>query len=419
MDLTNPEIAFAIAAVLVLTRAAGEIALERINSRHVRAHANRVPETLAATMDAPTYARTVQYTLAKSRFHVGECLFDTAVLLAVLWTGSLPWLWHGLSGWVSGSVWGAAGFVFLTGVGFAVLGLPLSWYAQFRLEAAFGFNRTTQRTWWLDQVKGLLLGALLLWPLLALVLKLVAWAGDWWWLWAWVVVIGFQVLLGALAPVLILPLFNKFTPLPEGPLRDRLLALAAKTRFRARSVQVMDGSKRSSHSNAFFTGLGRFRKIVLFDTLIAQLTPEELEAVLAHEIGHQRLRHIPKLLVAASAGVLLGFACLGWLSQQDWFFRGFGFTEAHPALALLLFALLSGAVTFWLSPLTNRWSRRFEFEADAFAANTIGSPQPLILALRKLSRENLSNLTPHPLYSGFHYSHPTLIERERALTGSA
>jgi STE24 endopeptidase len=228
--------------------------------------------------------------------------------------------------------------------------------------------------------------------------------------------IGFQVLLGALAPVLILPLFNKFTPLPDGPLRDRLLALAAKTRFRAHSIQVMDGSKRSSHSNAFFTGLGRFRKIILFDTLIAQLTPAELEAVLAHEIGHQRLRHIPKQLAAGAVGMLLGFACLGWLSLQDWFYRAFGFVEPHPALALLLFVLLSGTVTFWLSPLTNRWSRRFEFEADAFAANTVGTPQPLILALRKLSRENLSNLTPHPAYSGFHYSHPTLLEREQALT---
>ncbi|HOY59746.1 MAG TPA: M48 family metallopeptidase, partial [Verrucomicrobiota bacterium] len=215
------------------------------------------------------------------------------------------------------------------------------------------------------------------------------------------------------------PLFNKFTPLAEGTLRERLLALAARTRFRAQSIQVMDGSKRSRHSNAFFTGFGRFRKIVLFDTLIQQLAEPELEAVLAHEIGHYRKRHVFKLLAWSALTLLAAFYAIAWLADQPWFFHAFGFTPGNIVPALLLFALLSGAVTFWFSPLANLWSRRFEYQADAFAAEVMGDPQSLIDALRKLNEKNLSNLTPHPWYSGFHYSHPTLLERESALRQQA
>ncbi len=415
MELTWTNPVFATGIALVLARVAGEIGLERLNARHVRTNAGVVPEALRGTMDPATHALAVAYTLAKGRLAVFGILVETSLLLAVLGTGALPWLWHRAGWWVTESAWGAAGFLFLVGIAFSATGLPLAWYAQFRIEQRFGFNRTTLRTWWLDHLKGLMLGTAVLWPLLALVLKLVEWTGVWWWLWAWGAVLGFQVVMAALAPVLILPLFNRLTPLPEGPLRERLLALAARTRFRARSIQVMDGSKRSSHSNAFFAGLGSFRKIVLFDTLIEQLTTEEMEAVLAHEIGHQRRRHIPKLLAAAAAGLLAGLAILGWLAGQAWFYAAFGFSGQDPAVAMLLFGLLGGSVAFWLSPLTHRWSRRFEYEADAFAAAAVGGSQPLISALRRLTRENLSNLTPHPWYSGFHYSHPTLLERERAL----
>jgi STE24 endopeptidase len=218
-----------------------------------------------------------------------------------------------------------------------------------------------------------------------------------------------------LAPVLILPLFNKFTALPEGSLRDRLLKLAEKTRFRARSIQVMDGSKRSRHSNAFFTGFGQFRKIVLFDTLIQQLAEPELEAVLAHEIGHFKKKHIPKMLMMSAFASLIGFYCLSVLAKQHWFYRAFGFTSGNIAPALLLFGLLSGLVTFWFSPVAHWWSRRYEYQADAFAAETMNEPRSLVGALRKLNEKNLSNLTPHPIYSGFYYSHPTLLEREQAL----
>jgi len=270
-------------------------------------------------------------------------------------------------------------------------------------------------------VKGLLLAVLLGFPLLTLVMKVIEWTGPNWWLGAAAAVIAFQLLLLLIAPAVIMPLFNKFTPLPEGSLRDRLFALAQRTRFPTGSVEVMDGSKRSRHSNAFFTGFGRFRKIVLFDTLVAQLTELELESVLAHEIGHYKKGHVLKMLGVSIAGIFLGFAALAWLSRQPWFYRSFGFeyhvdfTAASVVPAMLLFALLAGTISFWFSPLTHIWSRRFEYEADAFARRTTGAVQPLVQALRKLTERNLSNLTPHPLYSAFYYSHPTLLEREEAL----
>jgi STE24 endopeptidase len=294
-------------------------------------------------------------------------------------------------------------------------GLPFDWYGQFRLEEKFGFNTTTPKTWWLDRAKGLLLALVLGYPLLVLILKIVEWAGVHWWLWAWVAMLAFQLLMLVLAPVLIMPLFNKFTPLPEGTLRERLLNLANRTRFVAKSIQVMDGSKRSRHSNAFFTGFGKFRKIVLFDTLIQQLTEPELEAVLAHEIGHFKKKHIPKMLIFSAFSSLVAFYLVSVLAKQDWFYRAFGFERVNIAPALLLFGLLAGVVTFWFSPLAHWWSRRYEYQADAFAAGVMNEAQSLVGALRKLNEKNLSNLTPHPLYSGFYYSHPTLLEREQAL----
>jgi STE24 endopeptidase len=261
----------------------------------------------------------------------------------------------------------------------------------------------------------LILALVLGYPLLCVILFLVQTSGRFWWFWAWAALMLFQLTLAVLAPVLILPLFNKFTPLPEGALRQRLLELARRTSFRARNIQVMDGSKRSRHSNAFFTGFGGFRKIVLFDTLLQQLLDIELEAVLAHEIGHFKKKHIPKMLLASAFGSLAGFYLLSWLARQQWFYRSLGFNPGNFAAALVIFGLLSGVLTFWLSPFLHWWSRRYEYQADAFAARTMGESKPLIAALQKLNKKNLSNLTPHPLYSAFYYSHPTLLEREQAL----
>ena len=410
-----------VALVLILSRAITELGLSRLNQRHVRAQANEVPPAFRGIIDETMYRRSVDYTLAKSRFGDIVTFVDAVVLIAVLFSGVLPWAFGRFSASFGTSVWAIAGFLFVPGIALSILALPFAWYGQFKLEERFGFNTMTMKTWVLDRVKGFLLVLLLGYPLLALVLKLIEWTCANWWLWGAAVVIAFQLLLLLIAPAIIMPLFNKFTPLPEGTLRERLFALAQRTDFPTRSIDVMDGSRRSRHSNAFFTGFGRFRKIVLFDTLIAQLTEPELESVLAHEIGHYKKRHVIKLFGVSIAGVLVAFAAIAWLARQHWFYRAFGFqyqggfAAANVVPAMLLFALLAGTISFWISPFIHICSRRFEYEADSFARATMGQAQSLIQALRKLSAKNLSNLTPHPLYSGFYYSHPTLLERERAL----
>jgi STE24 endopeptidase len=293
--------------------------------------------------------------------------------------------------------------------------IPFEWWEQFRIEAKAGFNRTTLGLWLADRLKGLALTLVIGFPLLWALLALVHRAGSSWWIWGFVLVFGFQLAALLLYPRLILPLFNKLSPLPAGELRARLLALGDRTGFRAATIQVIDGSKRSAHSNAYFTGFGRFRRIVLFDTLIAQLAPTELEAVLAHEIGHYRKGHIPKRLALAAVSLLCGFWLIAWLAARPWFNGAFGLPPGALAPAFLLFGLLSGLVTFWFTPLGNLLSRRHEYEADAFAREAMATPEPLVGALRRLAEKNLSNLTPHPWFSAFYYSHPTIVERERAL----
>ena len=412
-----------ITLVLILARAVTELWLSRLNRCHVRAHRNEVPPAFRGVMDESTYRRSIDYTLARNRFGNIVNIFDAQVLIAVLFSGLLPWAF-GKFGFGT-SILAMAGFLFVTGIALSIPGLPFAWYAQFKIEERFGFNTTSAKMWIVDRLKGLLIAALLGYPLLVLVLKLIEWAGASWWLWAAAVVVAFQLLVLLVAPATIMPLFNKFTPLAEGALRGRLFALARRTGFPTRSIEVMDGSKRSRHSNAFFTGFGRFRKIVLFDTLIAQLTEPEVESVLAHEIGHYKKRHIIKMLGVSIASVFVAFAAIAWLAGQQWFYRAFGFEHqagfaaTNVVPAILLFALLAETLGFWFSPLIRIWSRRFEYEADAFARVAMGEKQSLIQALRKLSEKNLSNLTPHPLYSGFYYSHPTLLEREHALQGGA
>ncbi len=410
-----------VALAVILARWAKEEWLGHRNRAHVRAHADAVPETLNGVMDAPTYARSVEYTLVRSRFGIITRAFDVILLLVVLFSGVLPAAFNAWQARFGAGAWAMSAFLIALGIALGIPGLPFDWHAQFRIEARFGFNTMTLRTWLLDRVKGVLLTVMIGGPLLALVFTIIGWTGARWWIWAWAAVVVVQVTMMLVAPALIMPLFNKFMSLPDGPLRERLFALARRTKFPTRAIEVMDGSRRSRHSNAFFTGLGRFRKIVLFDTLVEQLSEAELEAVLAHEIGHWKRRHVLKLVVVSMLGLLIAFAVIAWLQQQPWFHAAFGF-EARGGFspgavtpALLLFSLLAGAGTFWLSPLINAWSRRYEFEADAYARLAMGGPEPLIGALRKLSEKNLSNLTPDPLYSRFHYSHPTLEEREQAL----
>jgi STE24 endopeptidase len=403
-------------AVLIGLRLAAQLLLNALNAASVRSHASEPPPAAAAIMDQTTYAKAGAYTLAKLRFGSIEEICDAAIVAAVIFSGVLPRLYAPFRVWAPGGAWNGALYLLAAGALLGVPSLPFDWWGQFRLEQRFGFNQSTFHLWLADKLKGLLLLVVIGFPLLWALLGLVRWSGGTWWLWGFALVFGFQLLMIVLYPKLILPLFNRLTPLAAGDLRVRLLALADRTGFRARTIQVMDGSKRSAHSNAFFTGFGRFRRIVLYDTLVNQLAQPELEAVLAHEIGHYKRGHIPKMLALSAALQLGGFALIAWLAHSAWFNAAFGFPADELAPTFLMFGLLSGMVTFWFLPILNLMSRRHEYEADAFARNAVGGAAPVVEALRKLAQRNLTNLTPHPLYSGFHYSHPTLVERERALT---
>jgi STE24 endopeptidase len=402
-------------ALAVLLRLAAQLALDALNRLEARRNASHRPEALSGVMDSATYARSVQYTLARARFSSVEAACDAAVLLAILFGGALPWWWARMDALAPGAAWSGALSVVLAMGLLRLLGLPLAWWSQFRLEERFGFNRSTPGLWAADNAKLALLGLGIGLPVAWAVLALAGRAGPSWWVWGFALLFGFQVLMVVVYPMLILPLFNRLSPLPEGDQRARLMALAQRTGFRARTIELIDASRRSAHSNAFFTGFGRFRRIVLFDTLTAQLAPEELEAVLAHEIGHYKCGHVPKFM-ALSALLQFGvFAAVAWLARTPGFNAAFGLPGGALAPTLLLLCLLGGLATFWFAPAVNWLSRRNEFEADAFARRAIASGAPMIGALRALSKSNLSNLTPHPLYSAVYYSHPTLLERERAL----
>ncbi|MDP2137643.1 MAG: M48 family metallopeptidase [Candidatus Didemnitutus sp.] len=406
----------ALVIVLVLARLAAQLCLEAMNRSEVGLHAGVPPGALSDIMDEETFARAAEYTLAKSRFASLNLIYEALVLLGVIFSGWLPGLWERFDALAPGAAWSGALFLVVTGLLLSLPGLPLSWWEQFRLEERFGFNKSTPGLWVSDFLKSTLLGLAIGFPLAWGLLALVSWTGASWWVWGFFLLFGFQLLMLVLYPKLILPLFNKLTPLAAGAQRDQLLGLADRTGFKAKTIEVMDGSKRSGHSNAFFTGFGRFRRIVLFDTLLAQLSQPELEAVLAHEIGHYQRGHIPQRLFTGAALQLGAFAVLAWLVQAPWFNAAFGLTAGALAPTFLLFGLLGGLVTFWFSPLGNWISRQHEYEADAFAKEAMGSAAPMIGALHKLAQKNLTNLTPHALYSAVYYSHPTIVERERALT---
>ena len=403
---------------LLLLKLIVGIVLDCINMRHARRQSAEVPDAFKDFIDLPTYQKSIEYTEAKTRFGLVSELYDAAILAAVLLLGVLPWMYGTFSGAFGYGVWGQSAVLFLICIVLGLPGLPFDWWSTFKLEEKFGFNKSTLKLWLVDKVKGFVLGAAIGLPLLALLIYLVSAAGNLWWVWGFAVFFIFQLVMVVAYPMFIMPLFNKLEPMEDGSLKERLFALADRTGFEAQTILVIDGSKRSGHSNAFFSGFGRFRRIVLYDTLIEQMDEEELEAVLAHEIGHYKLGHIPKMITMSGASTLGMFALLGWLANGTWLTEAFAFNAADAGQivpVLLLFMLLSGLLTFWLSPLTSRLSRKHEYEADAFARDAMGGSAPLSRSLRKLHKENLSNLTPHPFYSTFYYSHPTLLEREASM----
>ncbi len=386
---------------LLAAKTVFEIYLNRLNAGHVRENRGAVPDALDGVMDEATYEKANAYTLDRLRFARGEAVAGALILALVLSTGFLVWLYEGFTAVFGTGNWGQALVLFCIGFVLGLPSIPFELYEHFKLEEKYGFNKLTPKIWVADKGKELVVNAVLMIPLLALLFYLVKRMPGTWWIVGFGIFFGFSVLMMILYPMLIVPLFNKLEPLAEGELKARLMALADRADFRAETIQVIDGSKRSAHSNAYFTGFGRFRRIVLFDTLMEQLETDEIEAVLAHEIGHYRLGHIPKMLLFSALAGLAGFGVIA--------------AESGIGAVFLLFGLISGTFTFWLSPLMSRWSRKHEYEADAFARRVLGGVQSMVMALRKLTEKNLSNLTPHPLYSAWYYSHPTLVERETAL----
>lgn len=402
--------------VFLVLRTLVELGLGFLNRKEVLAHKARIPEAFRGYIDQATYDKSVQYTLDKNSFSFFETIYEGLILAGFILSGLLPWLFYGFISILGTSLWAQVFTLVGIGVVFSLFTLPLEWYSQFRLEERFGFNRSTLTLWIIDKLKGLALVFVIGMPVAWVIVKFFEILPNTWWIWGFAFIFVFQLLMMILYPRLIMPLFNKLEPLQEGTLKDRLMKLADRTGFKASTIEVIDGSKRSGHSNAFFTGFGRFRRIVLFDTLIEQLEPEELEAVLAHEIGHYKKGHVPKMLVISAFTTFLAFALIAWIISKPLFFESFGFSASSGMVpVLILFTLLSGLITFWFTPIMNLLLRKHEYEADAFAKKAMNSADPLISSLRKLSEKNLSNLTPSPLFSAFYYSHPTLIEREKAM----
>ena len=382
--------------------------------KHIVLHRSEVPKAFAETISLEAHQKAANYTLAKAKIGLIDLAIDAVTLLGWTLLGGLDflnqmtidWLGHGLLQQIVLVV----SFSLIGGL----IGLPLSLYQTFSIEQRFGFNHTTPKLWVSDLIKGLAVGLILGLPILWLVLWLMKSGGQIWWFYVWTALVIYQLFVMWIAPNVIMPLFNKFTPLEDENLRARVISLMDRAGFTAKGFFVMDGSRRSAHSNAFFTGFGSAKRVVFFDTLLKQLNEDEMEAVLAHELGHFKHQHILKMMITSFVLSLFGLTLLGWLSQQIWFFTGLGvlpnLNSDNSAIALLLFMLVLPLFTFFVSPLSSYRSRKFEFQADAYAAEQSNS-KALASALLKLYQDNASTLTPDPWYVAFYYSHPPASQR--------
>lgn len=413
--MMNTSLSMSVAlAVILLANLLTKLWLSGRQVRHVAQHRQSVPTAFAHTISLEAHQKAADYTLAKARVGLIDMTLDAVLLMGWTLLGGLDALNQLTLNWLGAGMTQQLVLVVSFALIGGLIGLPLTLYQTFGIEQRFGFNNTTPALWLSDVLKGLLVGLVLGLPILALVLWLMDTGGAVWWLYAWGALVAYQLLVMWIAPNVIMPLFNKFTPLEDATLKERVTALMNRAGFTAKGFFVMDGSRRSAHSNAFFTGLGSAKRVVFFDTLLAQLNGNEMEAVLAHELGHFKHRHILKMMLTSFAFSLVGLALLGWLSQQVWFYIGLGVSpnlnSSNSALALLLFMLTIPLVTFFVSPLSTHRSRRFEFEADAYAvANS--NAQALGSALLKLYQDNASTLTPDPWFVTFYYSHPPASQR--------
>jgi STE24 endopeptidase len=412
-------------ALALLASLAVKFWLATRQMRHVATHRDAVPAAFATAVSPQAHRKAADYTIAKARFGLLVSAFGAALLLGWTLLGGLDALNAALRDALQPR-FGDLAYQLGLLVAFALISagadLPFECWNTFRLEQRFGFNRSTWRLFVADLAKSTAVGAAIGLPLAALVLWIMAATGGWWWLWAWCAWAGFNLLVLVLYPTLIAPLFNKFEPLGDETLKARVQALMQRCGFAAKGLFVMDGSRRSAHGNAYFTGLGAAKRVVFFDTLLAKLTPGEVEAVLAHELGHFRHRHVLKRIVVMFALSLAGLALLGWLASRAWFYTALGvqpnLAAPNDALALLLFALVLPVFGYFVSPLGSLLSRRHEFEADAYACAQ-SSGADLATALIKLHEDNAATLTPDPLYVRFYYSHPPASERLAALPSRA
>ena len=421
--MTDPSLVFtALFSALLVLGLVTKFYLATRQIRHVARHRQQVPAAFASTITLAAHQKAADYTIAKARLGMLEMGLAAVVLIGWTLLGGLDalnqmLLRSGLAGY---------GFVALQMallVAFGLIGglldLPFSLYKTFWLEESFGFNKMTARLWLTDLLKSTLVGAMVGLPIVALILWLMGSTGGLWWLWTWMVWMGFNLLVLVLFPTVIAPLFNKFKPLDDEVLKTRVTALMQRCGFAAKGLFVMDGSKRSAHANAYFTGFGAAKRVVFYDTLLSQLNPGEVDAVLAHELGHFKHKHIVKRIVVMFAISFVGFALLGWLSSQVWFYTGLGvrpsLTGANDALALLLFLMFVPLLSFFVSPVMAQFSRQHEFEADAYAISQTDG-RDLQSALLKLYKDNASTLTPDPVFVKFYYSHPPASERLGRMT---
>ncbi|QBE62438.1 M48 family metallopeptidase [Pseudoduganella lutea] len=388
--------------------------------RHVLANRGAVPAEFSEKIPLAAHQKAADYTVARTKYGIVTMFVNAAVLLGFTLLGGLQWLSVAVFGLTGGGMAYQIGLLVAFAAISGLIDVPIDWYRQFRLEERFGFNKMTPGLFVADMVKGLGLAVVLGLPLAWIVLTLMSSAGDLWWLYAWFVWSGFQLLMMVLFPTVIAPLFNKFTPLADETLKSRIEGLMKRVGFASKGLFVMDGSKRSAHGNAYFSGFGAAKRIVFFDTLLSRLAPQEIEAVLAHELGHFKLKHIVKRIGLMFALSLAFLALLGWLKNQVWFYTGLGVSpliapgQNNDALALILFMLALPVFTFLLGPLASLSSRKHEFEADAFAAQHTDA-RDLVSALVKMYEDNASTLTPDPLHSAFYDSHPPASVRIRHL----
>jgi STE24 endopeptidase len=385
--------------------------LMQINIRHLHRYGHEVPDVFQGEIDEATLSRMTNYTAESSRFGSIEHAFDDVITLVILLSGLLPWMVGIILSWNLHFILSGLTFFGILALISGILNIPFSLYGTFIIEKKYGFSTITLRLWIADLIKSLLISAILMGILLGAFLSLIHYARTTWWLWVWLFFSAFQLLMVWLYPVLIAPLFNKFEPVKDETLKGTIVNLMAKVGLKTEGVYQIDAGKRSRHTNAYFTGLGKTKRIVLYDTLLSSHTPDEILSVLAHEIGHWKKRHILKQLVFTETASLAVFYLIYRLSDWLLLYQTFGFEQAIPYVGLLLLAAIIGPVAFFVTPLGSVIMRKFEREADDFSFDLMGTAIPMTGALKRLAKDNLANLHPHPFYAWFYYSHPPLTER--------